>query len=134
MYCAGHGIIVVMLLKSRHTVICFYFVLYLISYAAVRTKLNVRIFSTTKFSHVSYIYTIWGAYETKTAQNINIRNNFNAKYNQITVYCTGHHSPPQMGSSVCLMYTLERAAGSLSIFLPIIISVVVTYPLIIIAL
>ena len=29
---------------------------------------------------------IWGAYEIKTARNNNVRNIFNAKYNQITVF------------------------------------------------
>ena len=40
-------------------------------------------YSTTKFSRVSY--TIWGVYEIKTARNNNVKNIFNAKYNQITV-------------------------------------------------
>ena len=47
-------------------------------------KLNVRIFFNNEiFTRVSY--TIWGVYEIKTVRNNNVRNIFNAKYNQITV-------------------------------------------------
>ena len=53
------------------TVIWFYFVLYLISYAAARTKIKrTNIFNNEIFAHVSY--TIWGAYEIKTARNNNL--------------------------------------------------------------
>ena len=46
--------------------------------------LNVRIlFNNEIFTRVSY--TIWGAYKIKIARNNNVRNIFNAKYNQITV-------------------------------------------------
>ena len=73
------------------TVIWFYFVLYLISYAAVRTKLNVRIFFNNEmFTRVSY--TMWGAYEIKIVRNNNVRNIFNAKYNQIMVHVSNVHS------------------------------------------
>ena len=72
--------------KCTCTIIWFHFVLYLISYAAVRTKIKrTNIFNNEIFTRVSY--TIWGAYENKTARNNNVRNIFNVKYNQITV-CT----------------------------------------------
>ena len=62
-----------------------YTVLYLISYAAVRSKIKrTNIFQQQNFTRVSY--TIWGAYEIKTIQNNSVRNIFNAKYNQITVF------------------------------------------------
>ena len=64
------------------TAIWFYFVLYLISYTAVCTKIKcTNIFNNEIFTRVSY--TIGGA--IKTARNNNIQNIFNAKYNQITV-------------------------------------------------
>ena len=53
------------------TVIWLYFVLYLISYAAVRTKIKrTNIFNNETFTRVSYM--IWGAYEIKTARNNNV--------------------------------------------------------------
>ena len=68
------------------TIIWFYFVLYLISYAAVRTKIKrTNIFQQRNF-HTCFVYDIWGAYEIKTVRNNNVRNIFNAKYNQITVW------------------------------------------------
>ena len=78
--CALHGLV----MGVRITVILFYFVLYLFSYTAVRTKIKrTNIFNNETFTRVSYM--IWGAYEIKTARNNNVRNIFNAKYNQITV-------------------------------------------------
>ena len=77
------------------TIIWFYFVLYLISYAAVRTKIK----RTNIFQQCTRVsYTIWGAYEIKTARNNNVRNIFNAKYNQITVYvsCVLYVSSPTL--------------------------------------
>ena len=48
-------------------------------------KLNARIFFNNEtFTRVSNM--ISGAYEIKTARNNDIRNIFNAKYNQITVF------------------------------------------------
>ena len=46
-----------------------------------------------KLSHVFHIM-IWGAYEIKIARNNNVRNIFNTKYNQITVYTYQYIIPP----------------------------------------
>ena len=57
-------------IKYRNLV---YFVLYLISYAEVRTKIKrTNIFQQRMFTRV--LYMIWGAYETKTARNNNVQN------------------------------------------------------------
>ena len=75
------------IIRRAHTVIWFYFVLYLISYAAVRMKIK----RTNIFQHTRVSYMISRAYEIKTARNNNVRNIFNAKYNQITVAWEHHY-------------------------------------------
>ena len=66
---------------THNTIIWFYFEFRTLP--SVR-KLNARtFFNNETFTRVSYM--IWGAYEIKTARNNNVRNIFNAKYNQIMV-------------------------------------------------
>ena len=65
-------------------------------------KLNTRIFFNNEtFTCVSYM--IWGAYEIKTARNKNVRNIFNAKYNQITDVHAGMFILTVVWSVVVLM-------------------------------
>ena len=86
-----------------------------------------RMINNETFTRVSYM--ISGAYEIKTVRNNNVRNIFNAKYNQITVHvhvvhCTHIHvhafDVHMLESISCVLYCRSNFPSSLlSFFLPL---------------